>query len=117
MFPASLPFVLAQAKAPGLLDTAPLLIGVLFIFYLLVFRPQQKQMKEQQALLSSLKKGDDVITQGGILGKIFSVEDKIVTLEVASGVKLKMLKSSIQGRLPTNEPAKATDGDVKKEEK
>jgi len=122
MFPATIPLVLAQAaKAPGLLDMAPMLIGVAAIFYFLVIRPQQKQMKDQQTMLSGLKKGDDVVTQGGLLGKIFSISDKVVTLEVASGVKLRVLKSSIQAKVTvTDEPAKAdakAEGEAKKEEK
>lgn len=120
MFPATIPLILAQAKSPGLMDMAPMLLGVAAIFYFLVIRPQQKQLKDQQTMLSALKKGDDVVTQGGVLGKIFSIADKVVTLEVSSGVKLRVLKSSIQAKVTvTDEPAKADvkADDAKKEEK
>jgi preprotein translocase subunit YajC len=118
MFPASIPVVFAQAMGGGM-GTNLLFFGALFaIMYFVLIRPQQKQMKDQQAMLTSLKKGDDVVTQGGMLGKIFSVQDKVVTLEVSSGVKLRVLKSSIQAKVTvTDEPAKAADGDAKKEEK
>ena len=96
-----------------------LFFGALFaIMYFVLIRPQQKQAKEQQTMISALKKGDDVITSSGILGKVFAVDEKVVTLEVASGVKLRMLKSSVQGKV-TVEPAKEkTDStEAKKEEK
>lgn len=94
-----------------------LFFGALFaIMYFVLIRPQQKQAKEQQALISALKKGDDVITSSGILGKVFAVDEKVVTLEVASGVKLRMLKSSVQGKV-TVEPAKTDSSEAKKEEK
>jgi preprotein translocase subunit YajC len=117
MFPATLPVVFGQAMG-GSLGANLLFFGALFaIMYFVLIRPQQKQMKEQQALLASLKKGDDVVTQGGLLGKVFSVADKVVTLEVASGVKLRVLKSSIQAKVTvTDEPAKA-ESDARKEEK
>jgi preprotein translocase subunit YajC len=117
MFPATIPVVFGQAMGGGM-STNLLFFGALFaIMYFVLIRPQQKQMKEQQSMLASLKKGDDVVTQGGMLGNIFSVADKVVTLEVASGVKLRVLKSSIQAKVTvTDEPAKA-ESDAKKEEK
>ena len=100
------------------MSTNLLFFGALFaIMYFVLIRPQQKQMKDQQTMLASLKKGDEVVTQGGMLGKIFSVADKVVTLEVSSGVKLRVLKSSIQAKVTvTDEPAKG-ESEAKKEEK
>lgn len=100
------------------MSTNLLFFGALFaIMYFVLIRPQQKQMKDQQSMIASLKKGDEVVTQGGMLGKIFSVADKIVTLEIAPGVKLRVLKSSIQARVTvTDEPAKS-ESEAKKEEK
>ncbi|MFZ5471151.1 MAG: preprotein translocase subunit YajC [Myxococcota bacterium] len=85
-----------------------LFIGALFlIMYFVMIRPQQKQLKEQKAMLSALKKGDDVVTQGGMLGTVHLVTDKIVTLEVANNVRVRILKSSIQGKVKVEEePAK-----------
>jgi preprotein translocase subunit YajC len=96
------------------------LIGGLFaILYFVMIRPQQKQMKEHRDLIAALKKGDEVVTQGGIFGKIYAVTDKVVTLEIANGVRVRILKSSVQGRSNLGDeastaPAKAEE---KKEEK
>ena len=83
-------------------------------------RPQQKAAKDQQTLVASLKKGDEVVTSSGILGKIHAVADKVVTLEVASGVKVRVLKSFIQARqsgaVEETEPAKS-EAEEKKEGK
>ena len=65
------------------------------IFYFLLIRPQQKKAKEHKALLEAIKKGDNVITAGGVHGKITSVDDSIVTLEIATGVNIKITKSYI----------------------
>ena len=78
----------------GLMAFAPfvLMFGVL---YFLVLRPQQKKMKEQQNMISSLKQGDEVVTASGLLGKLTGITDKVVTLEVADNVRLKVLKNQI----------------------
>ena len=65
------------------------------VIYFLMIRPQQKKAKEQQAMLTALAQGDQVMTQSGILGKIAGITDKVVTLEIADDVKIKMLKSQI----------------------
>ncbi len=81
--------------------------GLAAIMYFVLIRPQQKQQKDQANMIAGLKKGDDVVTSSGILGKITLVADKTVTLEVASGVKLRMLKTSIQAKVTVgDEPAK-----------
>lgn len=115
---SALPVVLAQAAsgASGSLNIV-FFVALFAIMYFVLIRPQQRQAKEQQTMLSALKKGDDVITSSGILGKVFSVDDKLVTLEVASGVKLRMLKSSVQGKVTVEPPAKADSAEAKKEEK
>ena len=76
--------------------------------YFVLIRPQQKQQKDQANMIAGLKKGDDVVTSSGILGKIVLVADKTITLEVASGgVKLRMLKTAIQAKVTVgDEPAK-----------
>ncbi len=71
------------------------LILMFAIFYFLLIRPQQKKAKEHRLLLENIKKGDQVITAGGVHGKITSVEDGIVGLEVATGVVIKITKSYI----------------------
>jgi preprotein translocase subunit YajC len=71
------------------------LVFMFAIFYFLLIRPQQKKAKEHRALLDSMKKGDNVITAGGVHGKVTSVENDLVTLEVANNVNIKITKSYI----------------------
>jgi preprotein translocase subunit YajC len=71
------------------------LVFMFAIFYFLLIRPQQKKAKEHKLLLDALKKGDNVITAGGVHGKVISVDDSIATLEIATGVNIKITKSYI----------------------
>jgi preprotein translocase subunit YajC len=71
------------------------LILMFGIFYFLLIRPQQKKAKEHRALVDALKKGDQVITAAGIYGKVTSVEENIVTLEIAPGINIKIGKGHI----------------------
>lgn len=73
------------------------LIFIFFIFYFLLIRPQQRRFKEHQILLSNLKKGDMVVTGGGKIAKVVKVADDVVTVELAPGVEVKVLKSTISG--------------------
>jgi preprotein translocase subunit YajC len=68
------------------------------VFYFLLIRPQQKKQKEHQHMLSELKVGDRVITQGGLLGKITGFSDHFVVLEVQEKVRIKVLRNSISGK-------------------
>ncbi len=81
---------------------APLLVMVVFIviFYFLLMRPQQKKSKEHQQLISKLSVGDEVVTNGGMLGKITEVGDSFVTLEVADGVRIKVQKFQVSSLMP-----------------
>ena len=71
------------------------LVFMFAIFYFLLIRPQQKKAKEHKALLESMKKGDNVITAGGVHGKVTAVDNDLVTLEVANNVNIKITKSYI----------------------
>jgi preprotein translocase subunit YajC len=71
------------------------LVFMFAIFYFLLIRPQQKKAKEHKALLEGIKKGDNVITAAGIHGKINAVDGDLVTLEIATGVNIKIIKSYI----------------------
>ncbi len=71
------------------------LIIIFAIFYFLLIRPQQKQLKTHKEMLGSLKIGDNVVTSGGLHGKITGITDTIVTLEIAKDVKVKVEKGSI----------------------
>ena len=70
-----------------------LLIGI--IFYFLMIRPQAKRMKQHQATIAAVKKGDDVITAGGIRGRVTKVNDDEAEVEIASGVRVKVVKSTL----------------------
>jgi len=100
---ALIPDAFAQgATAPGGFQGAPLLMMVVFIaiFYFLLIRPQQKKAKEHQNLVSKLAAGDEVVTSGGILGRITDVGDTFVTLEVAEGVRIKVQRIQIGALVP-----------------
>lgn len=82
-------------EAPGfgsMLLPFAMMFGVV---YFLMIRPQQKRAKEQQDMLSKLTYGDDIITTSGLLGKITGIADKVVTIEIADDVRVKMLKSQV----------------------
>jgi preprotein translocase subunit YajC len=77
-----------------------ILVVFVAVFYFLLIRPQQKRMKDQQAMLSRLASGDEVVTTGGILGRIIEVSDPFVTLEIADGVRIKVQKAQITQLMP-----------------
>src|SRR5262245_35844854 len=93
------------------------------VMYFIMIRPQQKQAQQHKAMLSALTKGDEVVTQGGMIGKINAITDRVVTLEVANGVKVRMLKAAIQGPFnpapessaPAAKPAEPTKEEPKEE--
>ncbi len=86
----------AGGGSSGLMQMAPLVL-IFVVFYVLVIRPQSKKAKELQAMLKELKKGDDVVTQGGVIGRITGIKDDEVTLQVQEGVRLRILRSAITG--------------------
>lgn len=85
-----------SSPAPGWMQFVPIAV-IMFVFYFFLIRPQAKKQKEHQGFLSTLKPGDQVITQSGILGRIAQVQDPVVNLEVANNVQIKVLKSQILG--------------------
>ncbi len=74
--------------------------GMFLLFYLILWRPQAKRAKEHRELVGGLSKGDEVLTSGGILGRITKVSDDYVTVEVAEGVEVNLQKSAIGAALP-----------------
>jgi preprotein translocase subunit YajC len=88
----------APAAGPGGFEQLLIpMIGMFAIMYFLVIRPQSKRMKAHQAFLTSLKRGDEVLTSSGIFGSVHGITDKFVTLEVADGVQIRVSKSHIAG--------------------
>src|SRR4051812_47263084 len=83
--------------------TAGMLIGILpwllifVIFYLLMIRPQQRRVKEHQAAIAAVKKGDDIVTGGGIRGRVTKVSEDEAEVEIANGVRVRVVKSTLTG--------------------
>ncbi len=93
--------LVAQADAPEepskWLNFVPVvLIG--FTVYFLMLRPAWKQSKTQQTMMAALKKDDEVVTTGGLYGRIYAISDKVVTLEIAKDTRIKLLRTAIAGR-------------------
>ena len=96
-----------DAAAPGGFDPVFLImmVAMFAVFWFLVIRPQQKRAKEHQNMLKAIKRGDQVVTNGGIIGRVARLEgDNIVTLEIADGVKVKCQQSMISDLITKPEP-------------
>ena len=95
---------IAQASAPAA-TTDPLAslilpIGLVVLFYFFLIRPQSKRQKEQRQMIADLQKGEEVITSGGILGKITKINDDFITLEIADNTTLRIQKNAVQTVMP-----------------
>ena len=89
----------ASGAGGGLMSFLPIIL-MFVVLYFLMIRPQMKRQKEQKAMIDALAKGDEVITAGGLLGKVTKVSDAYVTLEVAEGTEVVMQKAAITLLLP-----------------
>jgi preprotein translocase subunit YajC len=89
---------------PLLIQMAPLIL-IFGIFYLLLIRPQQQKLKEQRTLIDSTKKGDTVVTGGGLIGKVVKVDGDEVELELGPNVKVRALKSTLSDVRSGSKPA------------
>lgn len=85
----------ATGAQPSAFEMFVPFIFIFVIFYFLIIRPQGKRQKDHQKFLSEIKRGDEIITSSGILGRVEGITDQFVTLEIADGVKIKMLRSQI----------------------
>ena len=95
----------AYAQATGGMPGGDLMtflpmIGIFVIFYFLLIRPQQKRAKEQRTMLGALQKGDEVVTSGGVVGKISKLTDQYASVEIAPNVKVNVQRHSIAQLLP-----------------
>lgn len=88
----------AAANSPSPFASLVPFLLIFLIFYFLMIRPQKKKAQQEEAMLAALGKGDEVYTRSGIIGTISGLNDKIVTLEIADGVKIKVLRGQIGGR-------------------
>ena len=103
-----------QATAPAGAAPNPILqflpfVAILAVFYFLIIRPQQKAQKERREMLDALKKGDEVVTQGGVIGKVVSLTDTEAKVDVGEGTKLRVLRSMIIDVRGKKELAAAND--------
>ena len=85
------------AQAPGGFAAFLPLIFIFVIFYFLIIRPQSQKAKQHRSFLEAVKRGDEVVTAGGLMGRVEGVTDKWVTLEVSEGVRIRVLKTSVMG--------------------
>jgi preprotein translocase subunit YajC len=92
-----------QDTGPGLMANLILFGSIILIFYFMIIRPQQKRAKERQKMLNNMKKGDKVITSGGIYGTIHGMDDKTILVQIADNVKVKVDKGSITSVLTESE--------------
>jgi preprotein translocase subunit YajC len=95
-----MPFLLAQAAPTGapspLIQLLPILV-IFAIFYFLLLAPMRKRQKAHQALLTELKRGDRVVTNGGLIGEVAAVEEKVVHLKLSDNVRVRVVKTAIAG--------------------
>jgi len=103
--------VYAQA-APGAFDYLNSLIVptmlIIGIMYFLMIRPQQKRLKDHQAMIGGIRRGDTVVTGGGIIGKVTKVDEQELQVEIADNVRIKVLKSTLSDVHGKTEPVKET---------
>ncbi len=96
------------AGAGSAISTLIFPLIIFAIFYVLMIRPQQRKMKEHKAMIEALRRGDQVLTQGGIIGKVTKVgDDGVVEVEIADGVKVRVARHTITTVMNKTEPAAA----------
>jgi len=100
-----------QGGRPGY-ETVIMLVLMVAVFYFLLIRPQQKRAKQHKELIDSLKIGDQVVTAGGIHGRVAGIQDEILSLEVATGVRIKVNRSAI---VNSNNPGEKKEKQEKQE--
>jgi preprotein translocase subunit YajC len=89
----------AASAQGGAMSFLPLIL-LIVVFYFLILRPQQKRAKEQKSMIDALQKGDEIVTNGGLLGRIQKVSDNSLSVEVAENVVVQVQKAAVQSVLP-----------------
>ena len=90
----------AATSSPDALASLILPIGLVVLFYFFLIRPQSKRQKEQKQMVNDLQKGEEVLTSGGMLGKITNIKDDFITLEIAKDISITMQKTAVQTIMP-----------------
>jgi len=99
-----------DTPSPSLFDNMLFpMVACFLVFWFIVIRPEKRQRKAREEMLSRLSKGDEIITSGGIHGKVSQVKDEVVTVQVAEGVRMRIAIAAVQTKVNTDEPSK--DGD------
>jgi preprotein translocase subunit YajC len=113
LFPTPAYAQAAGATAPSFTgDVMPqlvMMVTILIIFYFLLIRPQQRRLKEHQARIGGIRRGDTVVTSGGIIGKVTKVAEEEVTIEIAPNVSVRVVKGTIGDIRGKGEPVVAND--------
>lgn len=91
-----------QSSVGALINFMMPMVLILGIFWILVWRPQQRRMKDHRATIMAVKKGDDVITAGGIRGRVTKVTEEDAEVEIANGVRVRVIKSTLTGVVTGN---------------
>jgi preprotein translocase subunit YajC len=92
--------------AGGLIGFVPIIL-IFLIMYFLMIRPQQKKMKEHKAMIDALRRGDQVVTAGGLMGKVVKVDADVIEVELAQNVKVRVVRNTIARVVSKTEPAEA----------
>ncbi len=90
----------SAGQSPSLTFNLILFGGMILLFWLLLIRPQSKRAKEHRELVASISKGDEVMTSGGLLGKVSRVSDDYMVIQVANGVEIKLQRTAVAAVLP-----------------
>ena len=111
MFPSTDPILIAAAGGGGglgvmLMQLAPFIL-IFVVFYFLLIRPQQQRVKQHREMIANLRRGDEVVTAGGLIGKVTRIADGEATVELADGVRVKVVKGTLSEVRSRTEPAKA----------
>ncbi len=96
----------AAAQGGGAFSSIIMMVVIFAIFYFILIRPQQKKMKEHKKLVEELKKGDEIITAGGIYGTVEGLTPDTLTVKIAEGTKVKITRSSVAGVITEKDKVK-----------
>lgn len=120
MFSSTEYLTLAAAGAGGasafLVQLAPFIL-IIVVFYFLLIRPQQQRMKKHREMIENLRRGDEVVTAGGMIGKVTRIAENEVTVELAENVRVKVLKHTISEVRARTEPSRSKSDEDKDEDK